>query len=215
MFVRVTRASGPADKLDEVIATYRNTLVPSIATRSGYLGALLLVDRRTGAGRSLTYWQDEASLQGSEDMATEARAQVARLGEQVGEPERYEVVFQERIVSPHANVFVRLNDVHGSIERIDDVLEFARQQVLPALKSQPGWLSMVVMVNRQNGHSVLMSVWDSAANREASDAALRLLREQGGSTAGASTVEVSQYEAVVVEVNPAAFPVGASQTAPA
>jgi hypothetical protein len=54
-----------------------------------------------------------------------------------------------------------------------------------------------------------MSVWDSPANREGSDAAVRLLREQGGATAGASTIEVALYEAAVVELDPAAFPVGA------
>jgi hypothetical protein len=44
---------------------------------------------------------------------------------------------------------------------------------------------------------------------------IRLLREQGGMTAGASSVEVSPYEAAVVELTAAAFPVGASAKAPA
>jgi hypothetical protein len=215
MFARVTRATGPADKLDELIARFQSTLLPSIATQRGYLGGVLLVDRRSGAGRSLTFWQDESSMRDSEHMATEARAQVAQLGEQVEEPERYELVLQERLVSPRANVFVRVNDVRGSVERIDDVLELTRQQVLPTLKSQRGWLSVLVMVNRQNGRSLLMTVWDSAANRDASEAAVRLLREQSGATAGASTVDVSLYEAAVVELDAAAFPVGASQRAPA
>jgi len=215
MFARMTRATGPADKLDELIARYQKTLLPSIATRPGYLGGLLLVDRRMGSGRSFTYWQDETSMRESEQMATEARAQVAQLGEQVEEPERYELVLQERVAAPHPNVFVRVNEMRGSVERIDDVLEFARQQALPSMRTQRGWLAMIVMVNRQNGRSLLMSVWDSAENREASDAAIRLLREQGGATAGAGAVDVSLYEAAVVELNAAAFPVGESQRAPA
>jgi heme-degrading monooxygenase HmoA len=216
MFARVTRATVPPDKLDEGIATFRTTVLPSMATRPGYLGGLLLVDRQSGAARSVTYWEDEAALRASDAMAAEGRATVTQAsGAQVGEPESYELVVQERVVTPRANVFVRANDIQGSIERIDDVLEFARQQVLPSVKSQRGWLSMLLMVNRQNGRSLLMSVWDSAANREASEAAVRAMREQGGATAGASTVEVSLYEAAVVELNAAAFPVGAGQRATA
>jgi heme-degrading monooxygenase HmoA len=212
MFARVTRASGPPDKLDELIARYQKTLLPSIATRPGYLGGVLMVDRGSGAGRSMTFWQDESSMLGSEQMATEARAQVAQLGEQVEEPERYELVLQERVIAPVAGVFVRANDIRGSVERIDEMVEFARQQALPATKTQRGWRSMLVLVNRQNGRGLLLSIWDSAANREASEAAMRVLREQAGSMAGAGSIEVSLYEAVVVELNdPAAFPVGASQ----
>src|SRR5205823_6476587 len=114
----------------------------------------LLVDRPTGAALSLTYWQDEASLRGSEEMATAARAQVMQRGAQVAEVERYELVTHERIGAPHANVFVRINDVHGSVERVDDAIDFSRQQVLPALKRERGWQGMQVLVNRQNGRSL-------------------------------------------------------------
>jgi heme-degrading monooxygenase HmoA len=211
MFARVIRASMAADKLEQAIATYQQTILPSFATQRGFLGGILLVDRPTGAVRALSYWEDEGAMRDSEAMAAEGRARAAQeSGAHMEEPERYELVVSERIAAPHASVFVRVNDVRGSIERIDDVVEFARQQVLPSVKTQPGWLAMQAMVNRENGRSLVITVWDSAANREASEAAIRLLREQGGATAGAGSVEVSLCEAAVVEVNPAAFPVGGS-----
>jgi heme-degrading monooxygenase HmoA len=216
MFVRVSRGSLPADRIDQGIANFQQTTLPSLATQPGFLGGLVMVDRSTGAVRAMSYWEDEAAMRGSEAMAAETRAQAAQeIGAQVSEPERYELVVSERVVAPHPNVFVRVNDVHGSIEHIDDLLDFARQQVLAALKTQHGWLALQLMVNRQNGRSLLMSVWDSAASREGSEAAIRLLREQGGMTAGASSVDVSLYEAAVVELDAAAFPVGASAKAPA
>jgi heme-degrading monooxygenase HmoA len=213
MFARATRGSVPADKLDDAIARFQSRVLPSFATQPGYLGGVLLADRGTGAVRAITYWQDEAALNASEAMAAASRAEAAQTsGGRVEEPEPYEVVLHERVVAPRPNVFVRINDVRGSIEHIEDVLAFSREQVLPALRSQRGWLAMQAMVNRQNGRSLLITVWDSAADREGSEAAIRLLREQGGATAGASTVDVSLYECVVLDLKPAAFPVGAAST---
>jgi heme-degrading monooxygenase HmoA len=207
MFARVTRATIPADKLEQGVAMYQQTILPSLATQHGFLGGLLLVDRSSGAGRTITFWSDEAALRDSERISAEARARASHeSGAQIREPETYEVVFHERVAPPGPRGFVRINEAQGSIEHIDDLIDFGRTQVLQALRSQPGWMAMQLMTNRQNGRSLIMSVWDSAASREGSDSALRVLREQGAMTMGASSVEVSLYEAVVVQVDRAAFP---------
>ena len=214
MFARVTRATIPADKLDQGVATYQQTILPSLASQAGFLGGILLIDRNSGSGRTISFWNDEAALRDSDAISAEIRARASReSGAQIREPETYEVVFHERLAPPRPNVFVRINEAHGSIEHTDDLVDFGRTQVLQALKAQPGWLAMQLMTNRENGRSLIMSVWDSAASREGSDTALRVLREQGAMTMGASSVEVSLYEAVVVQVDQAAFPVG--ETTPA
>jgi heme-degrading monooxygenase HmoA len=212
MFARVTRGTSPVDKLDDSIALYQKTLLPSVATRRGFLGAVLLVDRSTGASRSMTFWQDEAAMRESEDMAAEARARMAQQqGARIGEPERYELLVHERVISPRPNVFVRVNDIQGSGDRVEEAVRLAREQILPMLRQQRGWLAMQLMVNRQNGRSIIMSVWDSAANREASEAAVRQQREQFRASLG--SIEVSLYDAAVVQFDPAAFPVGGSVSA--
>jgi heme-degrading monooxygenase HmoA len=207
MFARVTRATIPTDKLDQGVATYQQTILPSLASQHGFRGGLLLVDRSSGTGRTITFWEDETALRDSEAIAAEARSRATReSGAHIREPETYEVAFHVRVAPPRPNVFVRINEANGSIEHVDDLLEFGRTQVLQALKSQPGWLAMQLMTNRQNGRSLIMSVWDSAASREGSDTAMRVLRDQGAMTMGASSVEVSLYEAVVVQVDQATFP---------
>jgi heme-degrading monooxygenase HmoA len=209
MFARVTRATIPSDKLDQGIARYEQTILPSLAAQRGFRGGLLLVDRSSGTGRTITFWEDEGALRDSEAASAQARAQATReSGAQIGEPDTYEVVFHERVAPPGPHGFVRINEAHGSIEHIDDLIEFGRTQVRQALRSQPGWMAMQLMTNRQNGRSLIMSVWDSAASREGSDSALRVLREQGAMTMGASSVDVSLYEAVVVQVDQSTFPVG-------
>jgi heme-degrading monooxygenase HmoA len=214
MFARVTRATLPSDKLDQGIAMYRETILPSLASQPGFRGGLLLVDRGSGTGRTITFYADEAALRDSEAMSAEARAQARRdAGAHIREPETYEVVFHHRIAPLRPNAFVRINEAQGSIEHIDDLLEFARTQVFQALQSQPGWLAMQLMTNRQTGRSLIMSVWDSEASRDGSDSALRVLREQGAMTMGAASVEVSVYEAVVVQVDESSFPM--TQKAPA
>jgi hypothetical protein len=98
--------------------------------------------------------------------------------------ERYELALVERTAPPQADTFIRVNELQGSPDKVDAMIQFGREQVLPAVRHHPGFRAGVMGVNRQNGRVFLTSVWASAADREASDASLRALRHHGGQVAG-------------------------------
>ena len=205
MFVRVTRTEGDPAKLEQAIATYQQQVIPRARQMAGFAGAVLLADRSTGAGLSVTYWQSEEALRESEPAADTLRAQVAQTtGARVQEVERFEIVLQERTAPPQAHTFVRVNTVYGSPDRIDESVRFVREQVTPVLKQQRGFRAVLMGVNRQSGRAVVSTVWDSAADREASDAALSELRRRGGQMAGTDRVQVELFETVFAEVSQAA-----------
>ena len=58
-------------------------------------------------------------------------------------------------------------------------------------------------VNRQNGRAFVTSVWNSAADREASEASVLEQRRQAGLATGADQIQVELYETLFAEVTPA------------
>jgi heme-degrading monooxygenase HmoA len=158
----------------------------------------MLADRQTGSGMSVGYWQSEQEMRASEP-GHEARMQRGQAyGSTVRETERYEIVVQERSAPPQENTFARVNDLRGSPAKLDETITFVRERLAPLLKGQQGFRGLLMGVNRDNGRSLVSSIWDSAAGREASDVALAELRRQGGQIAGAEQVRVELYEVMAL-----------------
>jgi heme-degrading monooxygenase HmoA len=200
MFARVTQFQTAPDQLDALITMYRDELAPAVGRQSGNLGAALLVDRASGAGHSITYWDSAASMDASEQAVVPLREKVTQAGAQLGEIDHLEIVIQERTQPTRANSFVRLNDFRGTPANVDESIAFARDRVLPVLKAQKGFRANVVAVNRTTGRLVASSIWDTAADREASESAIAELRREAGRMANNADVRVELYESAFVEI---------------
>jgi heme-degrading monooxygenase HmoA len=79
--VRMRRSTMAPDKIDDGIAMFRAEALPAITSAPGACSALLLVDRETGTGITVTAWDDESALSRIEDRLDETRA---RAAEKVG-----------------------------------------------------------------------------------------------------------------------------------
>jgi len=79
-------------------------------------------------------------------------------------------------------------------------LAFVRDQAVPALKAQQGFRAALSAVNRTTGRIISSSVWDTAANREASESAIAPLRSQATTLAGAPAPTVSRGEVLLADV---------------
>jgi heme-degrading monooxygenase HmoA len=150
----------------------------------------------------VTYWDTLADMQASERAAAQARVTVhASLpGLRIRDIERLEFVVQERTAPPQANTFVRVSDAFLAPDRIDAVVTFVREQALPVLKAQQGFRAALTVVNRTTGRMISTSVWDTAADREASESAIAPVRGQATAQAGAQPATVSQYEVLLADI---------------
>ena len=73
MHARVTTISGSPADADAGIENFRANVVP-FAHEQGGKGAILLVDRDSGEAVAITLWDDEQSLQATEESANALRA---------------------------------------------------------------------------------------------------------------------------------------------
>jgi heme-degrading monooxygenase HmoA len=204
MFARVTDFQSSPDRLDGLITIYKEQLVPTLRALPGYVGAALLVDRAGGAGHAISYWDSPESMQASEDAAVPLRAKAAEGGSQIGEVDRFELIIQERTGPPRANTFVRVTEMQASPAKVDEVTAMIRDRALPKVRSQQGFRALLMAANRQTGRIVASSVWETAADREASEAAIQEDRRAAGQLAGGGPVKVELFDSVFVEVKQAA-----------
>lgn len=203
MFVRRTRFEGSPEKLEQTIQTYRQQLLPVMKQAPGFKGAVLLANRATAAGQSVTLWESDEAEQASRSAGETLRAQAMQSsGGRVVDVESYEEVVRETgdAAQPGMGSFMRLNTVQGAPDKIEDGIRFVREQVVPMLKQQAGFQAVMMGVNHENGHAYVTSAWESADARQASEAAVRAQRGQASQSIGGGQVRIDEYEVVFIEM---------------
>jgi hypothetical protein len=193
-------------ELDKGLSFFRERIIPSLQTQPGFLGAVVLANAETGEGASVTYWESAEAMVASEAMGAAGRVEVAKtFGITATDVDRFETLLQDRTGPPKAGTFVRLNDVPASRARIDAVLDWARDTALPKVKALSGYRALLIGANRATGRILISSVWESAADRQASETGISGMRGQLRDIAQAqSEIRVSLFEGVLAEVSQAA-----------
>ncbi len=82
MYARVTTFEINPDQTDEATNILRDSVVPAAEQQKGFAGYLLLADRGTGKGISITLWETEADREASgpgSNYYSEALAKVTPL----------------------------------------------------------------------------------------------------------------------------------------
>jgi hypothetical protein len=201
MYTRATRVQSPPDAIDKGIAYFKEKVVPAAKAVPGNAGAVLLVDRTTGSGVGITLWETAQALSASEQVGITSRTEsAAAMGGAIVKVERFEQVIQDRAQPPKAGVFVRQNTVAGTPERVDNVIKFMEQQVLPVLRTLKGYRALLMNVDRMTGRSTVATVGDTRADLEASEAKVSGLRRDAAAAAGAADVKVEIFETAFAEV---------------
>ena len=66
-------------------------------------------------------------------------------------------------------MFARLTTVQIRRERIDAAIKFYRESVIPAAKSQRGFVTAYLLTNREKAKGVSITIWDSKKNAIANE----------------------------------------------
>src|ERR1700682_5379186 len=121
MFLRATRVQVPPDKVEAAIENFKTNTVKSLRAAPGNQGAVLLVDRQSGAGLGITYWESAKALAASEQTGIQSRTQAVQnvSGARIVNVERAELMIMDRAGAPKQGTFVRLTTVNGDPDKLD------------------------------------------------------------------------------------------------
>ena len=86
---------------------------------------------------------------------------------------------------------------------IDAGVSFVRDKVLPLLSEQQGYRGMAVSADRDGGVFAVLSLWDTAENRDATESMLAPNRREGAEIIGGD-VTVETFEQLAWEVGESA-----------
>jgi quinol monooxygenase YgiN len=205
MFLRATRVQTPPDKVGAAIDNFETNVVKGLRAAPGNQGAVLLVDRNSGAALGVTYWASAKALAASEQTGIQSRTQAVKnvSGAHIVNVERAELMIMDRAGEPKSGTFVRLVTANGDPEKLDAAIVQIRNQVLPLLKSQHGYRATIASVDRQTGRLSVSTVWESKADLEASESKLAGPRAEVAKIAGAAAndVQVEIFETAFVEIS--------------
>lgn len=200
MYARVTAMRVDPSRIDLGIMKF-NEVVPTLRPVPGYAGAALLLNRDTGEGFGVTYWDTLAHMNAAEQAGQRARQQSSEAsGAEVTDVDRFDVVLVDRAADPSAPSFSRVNQLYGDLDRLEEGIAFVRDKVVPNLSKQKGYLSLLLGVNRMTGRMVVTSNWRTAEDRAASEAAVASQRTETARILRADQVEVMPLEVAVIEI---------------
>ena len=95
MQARITTIEGDAGKIDDAVKIINEKILPTLKGLEGFTAANFLADRSAGRLVGVTFYQDEAALEGSAEAVEPLRNEAAAVlnGKVVG-AESYELVAQ-------------------------------------------------------------------------------------------------------------------------
>jgi heme-degrading monooxygenase HmoA len=188
--------------VEQAMTHYRQRIQPALLEQAGFLGSVVLADVGSKEVVSATYWQTAEARDATETLAEAARTQTGQaMSAESIDTDRFEVILQDRTAPARVGTFARLNDMHLPPAHIDAMVGYLRDTAIPVARSQHGYRSSRMSANRESGRVLVSTVWDTAADRDTSEAAMAGLRRQGVEVAGASPqVQIKLYEVVYVDL---------------
>jgi hypothetical protein len=97
-------------------------------------------------------------------------------------------------------MYARHVTVRGSADKIDDGVRSVREEVLPVLQECNGFRGQLLLVDRDKGEAIGISLWDTKEDMDASEEKVHQTRQSTADKVGASGgPEVHLYELPVYE----------------
>ena len=199
MYVRISRVQAPPERIGDLVETFRGKVLSDLRAMPGYAGCSMAADTSSGDAQVATFWDSREALEKGREQATGLRSIATEGIASITSVKEYEQLFMERFTTPSPPAFLRVTRCTFDTSKVDQLASDMRNEAVPAVRALAGARALTAGVDRATGEGVVTSVWDSAANREASDSALDSLRRRIFEAAGAQQPEVSLYEVFVVE----------------
>ncbi len=94
-------------------------------------------------------------------------------------------------------MFARVSTLRGSADLIDEGIRYVRENVLPRAELIDGYKGAYLLVDRNSGTSVSVTLWESEEAMRASEEAANSLRGKAAEGIGAEIATVERYEVAI------------------
>jgi len=196
MHARVTRFKGAPENFDRTVEIVKSQALPQLTSIPGFQGCYILGDRKVGNSVGVFFFDSADTLVASRDAATKIREGAAQAtASEVQSVEEFEVIADSgKKVSRTANA-ARIAWSELDPGRLDEGAQAAQERAIPAIRQFPGNEGAVFLADRSSGRALVITLFDTTANLEASLAQQTELREQMlASLGGKAITGFEEYE---------------------
>jgi heme-degrading monooxygenase HmoA len=165
MFVRTVHLTGATD-IDAGVRYFSETAPPVLREQPGFRGVIASADRACRVLGFLSLWETEAARDASEIAMMSTREEGRRMTGGAITVENYEELLAERAEPPAPGSALFLLRMCIDPAAVDESLAFFARDVLPRMRSAPGFRTVRFMINRQMGDGRVGSIWADTASMD-------------------------------------------------
>ncbi len=101
-----------------------------------------------------------------------------------------------QVVAQEERMYANVVTFQGAIERIEEGIRMFQERVAPVMRGHAGFKGHYLLVDRQRGKTIGISLWETEAHAEANAAALAELRAQATQFTGQPAPAAERFEVV-------------------
>lgn len=200
MYARSTTVRGNPEAMDEGIAYVRDTVMPSVKAMEGCVGLSMLCDAQQGHCIVTTSWGDLDAMRRSADSVTEMRQRAAELLGGEAEVAEWEIAVMHRKHETHHGACARVIWAQADPAQLDRMLDTFRMGLIPRIEDLPGFVSVSVMVDRQNGRSATAVSYDSRPSMAEAEKPGMAMRQEFSDQMGMQITDVAAFDIVLAHL---------------
>ena len=197
MYVRIARFEGATPEQAEAARNLgKEQFLPQVQQLDGYGGSAMLGDVEAGTALNLVFFDTPEALEAGDRELDSMSPPDELSGIRRTSIERYEVAIHEIGDHPAAARVTRLT---GAADRIDEGIRHALETILPRARALDGWQGVFFLVDRDTGNGIIVTLWESAEARQASEDAATQLRHETAAAGGETIIGIERYEVVALD----------------
>ena len=200
MYARSTTVQGNPAAIEVGIAYVEEAVIPAVRDMDGCVGLSMLADRETGRCIVTTAWADAEAMRRSEENVRGIRDRTAEILVGPAEVQEWEIAILHRLYETRQHACARVIWAKGDPAQMDHMIDTFRMTMLPRMEELPGFCSVSVMVDRENGTSATAITYES---REAMDAAQEqgiAMRREFTDAMGMEVTDVGAFDLVLAHL---------------
>jgi heme-degrading monooxygenase HmoA len=166
MHTRLLTFTGATD-IDAGVAYLREEALPILNAQKGYRGVSASADRDNAVFSILSLWDSEADRAASDSALGKAREEAGKIVGGTLTVENLEEVASVVTKPPVAGCALAVSRVSMDPAKVDENIEFFKNDVVPQIKAAPGFCALRNMADRKAGRAAVGVIFEDRASLDA------------------------------------------------
>ena len=194
MYARSTTVSGNPQSLDDAIAYLRDEVMPAVQRMDGCIGMSMMCDRDTGRCIATSAWESEEAMHNSEGGLHDMRQRYAQMHGGRPEVQEWEIALLHLLHHAPDGACCRVLWSRGNPDDAERAMDAVRTTLLSRIEDLPGFCSVSMLVDRENGRAASAVVYESRAAMNRATEAARPLRDEFNRLTGWTITEIAEFD---------------------